>query len=103
MNLYREFLVNVEELDQKRELAYVVFVDILSDDLLEICFHQIAQCVACKPAILDYRVLYSHIGDLPAFTDQFINTDFFFIAILITFHEDFSELLHQVMSTPGSS
>ena len=87
MYLYRELSVNVEKLDQKRELTSVIFIYILPDDSLKVGFHKLAYGIASEPAVGKHRVLYAHICDFPAFADECILAYRHLIAFFVALDE----------------
>ena len=100
MNLHRQFVVNIQELDQKRELTSVMIVYILSYHPLEIGLHDLAYGVSGKPSLGYHRIFKAHIGKFPTFTDKFILTYRHFISLIITLDKGLSQLIHKRMSAP---
>ena len=87
MDLHRQPVIDVQELDQKRELASEIVVDILSYYPLKVGLHKFAYGVACEPAVGKHRILYAHIRYLPAFTDERILAYRHLIALFVALDE----------------
>ena len=50
MNLDRKLVIDIKELDQKRELSSIIFIDIFSDHSFKICLHDVSDSITCQPA-----------------------------------------------------
>ena len=71
MNLYGEFVIDVEELYQERELSSIIIINIFSDNALKVGLHDVADRISGKPSVADNRILNPHICKFPAFADFF--------------------------------
>ena len=103
MDLNGKLVIDIKELDQKRELTSIIIVDILAHDPFKIGFHDFAYGVSCKPAVADHRILNAHVGELPAFSDLHIGSENGLVAVFITLYEMLSKVSHKRLSSPRSS
>ena len=100
MDLDRELVMDIKELDQKRELTAIILIHVLSHNLLKISLHHIAESIAGKPSFAYDRILYAHICNLPTLAYQFVRRYRNLVIIFIQLDKLLTELLHQIMTTP---
>ena len=100
MDLYRQPVIDIKELDQKRELSSIIIIDFLTDDALKIGFHEFADRIAGKPSVGYDRIFDAHVGKLPAFSDLNVCSKLHLIAFFITLDEVLSHHLYQRIAAP---
>ena len=102
VNLNREPVIDIKELYKQRKLSSIIIIYILAYYPLEICLHQIADCISSKPSVCNYRIFNTHICEFPAFADLFICRNLQLISVLITFYELLAQLRYKRIATPWS-
>ena len=102
MHLNRKLVVDIQELDEQRELTSIIVIDILSDNSLKIGLHELAYGIACKPAICDNGIFNAHIGKLPAFADKHVRTENCLVAVFVDLYKVLAHFCNKGASSPWS-
>ena len=102
MHLHRKLVVDIKELDQKRELTSVKVHHILADYPFHVSLHELADRITGKPSVADNRIFDSHICKLPALSNLHICSQNSLITLVITLNELLSKLFYKSITTPWS-
>ena len=100
MHLNRKLVIDIQELDEQRELTSIIIIDILSDNSLKIGLHELAYGVAGKPAVFNNRIFNAHVGKLPAFAYKHIWAKNCLIAFFVDFDKALAHFGHKSASSP---